>query len=713
MASVGTVIIDIKADTAKLVSGMDRAERTVKKSIKNIQKTILTLASAYAGIQGIRAFKNMISDSLDAADSVGKLAQKLGLTSEQLSEYQYAAHFSAISTADLNAGLGAMIRRLNNFQRDGSGAAAKSLKALGISADYARKHFTSTDIAFKEILKRLEKMPDGFKKTAIAQDIFSKNASRIMRLSSSDLKKLGDEAQKIGMTISQSTYEMAAAYHDQMDRISARFKGMERNISFGLVKPLDAASKTALKFIDNAFGKTPQQKMLNFEKAGSEAIKSIIYGLGFAKDTITGIDLVIEGIKIAFYGLAGIIAASMEPARLMINGIIDAYNYIAKKLGKDTFDFKLQSSLPDISKKIVDIKNDMVGLTYSMHDGRDAADKFSKNYEKNLKIVRQESKKTKNSIADIANTPLTDHLKNTYEDTITHPDYSKSFQDSGYGIGAYDKANSTYSSLMSSTNIASQKNEIEKAYNIYIKYLNKRTIANYKNTQEQKKEYIRLHGTIKDGIAYQIEQYKKTIPTAYEQGINIMQNLTSTLQDGWMSFFDYTSKGFMDFGNLATNVLNDVYKRIVKMSVVNPLVNSIMGGVSSFLTPSAAPANYATHMGGYANGGVFNKFANGGAFTNTIVDTPTPFAYGDSFGRKLGVMGEAGAEAIMPLQRHNGVLGVKSTPSNVVINVKNESGIPMNFEKIAQAQTDDGQVIDIVMKHLNYDQDFRSAIKGA
>jgi len=74
MATVGAVIIDIKADVAKLVSGMEKAERTVKKSIKNIQRTVLTLAAAYAGIEGIRAFKNMINDSLDTADAVGKLA---------------------------------------------------------------------------------------------------------------------------------------------------------------------------------------------------------------------------------------------------------------------------------------------------------------------------------------------------------------------------------------------------------------------------------------------------------------------------------------------------------------------------------------------------------------------------------------------------------------------------------------------------------------
>jgi len=52
-------------------------------------------------------------------------------------------------------------------------------------------------------------------------------------------------------------------------------------------------------------------------------------------------------------------------------------------------------------------------------------------------------------------------------------------------------------------------------------------------------------------------------------------------------------------------------------------------------------------------------FANGGAFTNSIVDSPTLFAFGQ--GGQFGVMGEAGPEAIMPLTRGpGGRLGVEA-----------------------------------------------------
>lgn len=56
---------------------------------------------------------------------------------------------------------------------------------------------------------------------------------------------------------------------------------------------------------------------------------------------------------------------------------------------------------------------------------------------------------------------------------------------------------------------------------------------------------------------------------------------------------------------------------------------------------------------------VLHAFANGGAFTNGIYGSPTPFMFADGAGFSAGVMGEAGDEAVMPLKRGpDGRLGV-------------------------------------------------------
>ncbi len=87
--------------------------------------------------------------------------------------------------------------------------------------------------------------------------------------------------------------------------------------------------------------------------------------------------------------------------------------------------------------------------------------------------------------------------------------------------------------------------------------------------------------------------------------------------------------------------------------------SSVTAGASASGYTGNAYANWAAvqaHGGAWANGVQF--FANGAAFTNSIVSRPTAFGMA---GGRTGVMGEAGPEAILPLARGaDGSLGVRS-----------------------------------------------------
>jgi len=120
----------------------------------------------------------------------------------------------------------------------------------------------------------------------------------------------------------------------------------------------------------------------------------------------------------------------------------------------------------------------------------------------------------------------------------------------------------------------------------------------------------------------------------------------------------------------------------------------------------------AKEVNKHAQGGVFEEygqaaraFASGGAFTNQIVSTPTFFRYGGSL-NKLGEMGEAGPEAIVPLTRMpNGNLGVQTsgTGTNVEVKIINLSGEPVRQEETERANGDrEIEVIigEAVNKHI-------------
>ena len=164
-------------------------------------------------------------------------------------------------------------------------------------------------------------------------------------------------------------------------------------------------------------------------------------------------------------------------------------------------------------------------------------------------------------------------------------------------------------------------------------------------------------------------------------GVNGFNKLTDTI-------LEFTQTGKLAFRDLITSVLTELQRLMIEETVTKPLFglfkkvlgigldSVIPGGTTSGIGPVADGASYANmlvHGAGGANpmAGVLdieagrNRNALGNAFAKNgvvpyykggVVNKPTMFKYG---GSNLGVMGEAGPEAILPLQRgRGGRLGV-------------------------------------------------------
>lgn len=191
-----------------------------------------------------------------------------------------------------------------------------------------------------------------------------------------------------------------------------------------------------------------------------------------------------------------------------------------------------------------------------------------------------------------------------------------------------------------------------------------------------------------EAIKVQFEQYPAIVKMA-QQAIdafnatakNTLPTLASQVQDAWndmeMSIaqvptamgdaFMSAIKGSQSLGDALNGLLADIGAVIAKALIMKYLVGPIMGFM------------------GFADGGVFQggqltAFAQGG-----VVNKPTlfPFASG------VGLMGEAGAEAIMPLERgSDGKLGVKNNSGGgqpVIINVLDKGDLEqVTYEAMAK-----------------------------
>lgn len=126
---------------------------------------------------------------------------------------------------------------------------------------------------------------------------------------------------------------------------------------------------------------------------------------------------------------------------------------------------------------------------------------------------------------------------------------------------------------------------------------------------------------------------------------------------------------FVSLGEMTRRAAMEMTYEIAVKPLVTLAANAMKMGLTSMF-PGLSGSGFVNDAGGrelagslgFANGGAFTAggvraFANGGVFTNSIVSNPTLFKFAN--GGALGMMGEAGPEAIMPLRRGpDGKLGV-------------------------------------------------------
>lgn len=127
------------------------------------------------------------------------------------------------------------------------------------------------------------------------------------------------------------------------------------------------------------------------------------------------------------------------------------------------------------------------------------------------------------------------------------------------------------------------------------------------------------------------------------------------------AFEDFVTTGKLNFRSLTSSILADM-ARIAAHQAFAPIKNAL---TSSFSDALSGMFSFKAS----AKGNVFVDAPGLGKYLNKIVDRPTIFP----FARGIGLMGEAGAEAIMPLKRGpDGRLGVAAYgagSANITVNV--------------------------------------------
>lgn len=254
--TLAVLSVDLQANTAAFQGDMGKAARIAERELKNISDAAATAGKLVGGalIAGGTAFAVMAKQAIDAADEMNDMAQKLGMSTEQLSAYNYAAKMSGASTE----AIATSVQKLNSNMADaarGQGSAKAALDALGISVTDANGALKTNDEVMREVADRFSQFPDGATKSAMAVDIFGKSGADLIPMldeGAVGLARMQEEAAAMGLILSTETAKAAGEVNDNLDMMGNIISGQVASATADMLPTIKQLSADFLSSAQNS-----------------------------------------------------------------------------------------------------------------------------------------------------------------------------------------------------------------------------------------------------------------------------------------------------------------------------------------------------------------------------------------------------------------------------------------------------------------------------
>ena len=681
------------------MQGLQGRAKNAALGFKSLKGAVAGFGAVIAGSAIVGGLGAMIKKSVDLGDALGKLSTRTGVAQDALIGMRNAAALSDVSNESLAKSLAKLNVNLVEAV-EGNATLQSAFKRLGVDIKGADGQVISTEQAMKRLADRFADMPDGVQKTAAAVAVFGRSGADLIPL----LNGGAEAMDKFTYKVSNDFSARSELFNDTITILGFKTQG------FGL--ELTDALLPALQSILEVFGdlfSTDQDWTALFEviKFGLRSVATVIYAMiklvdQLIKAVVYSFDAIGKALQGDFQGAGRALSqgfgAGMEQAKRDFQQIGKLFTDAApgtgsgrrtgRGLGFDTSvldraaaaaskaaasDAKRRQTL---TQKAIDLQKQ---LRRSVEDTRDAFDVLGASPTQQLALARDtallESKRNLDdltkSVVDLSNEvtqaggkfdfkPFVDLLNQLgrADAELAKGAFQQGLKDLLPSLEDYD------AKIAEVQRGKTELTEVEK--------LNAQVNLLQLDILDEHVDLLRQRAAALDEATKKQEEnnnsFGKQFSQSFEDGIKSMGDLAGNLGSSFASAFEgmanqlteFVTTGKANFRDFAASVLKDISRMIIRYAIFNAV-----RGILNAFNPAAAAAPLVQAANGrvFAQNGI-QAFARGG-----IVNKPTVFPFANG----IGLMGEAGPEAIMPLRRgRDGNLGVMSSgggTTNVVVNV--------------------------------------------
>lgn len=241
MATQARITLSAEDKTRAAFESVGQGLQGLKVNAVAVTSVLGTLGVTAAAL----TFASSIKGAIDQADSLNKLSQRTGIAAESLSQLQFAAKLSDVSTESLTAG----IKKLNVSISEGLAGDKEKVamfKALGVTLTDATGKAKSADQVLMQMADTFSTARDGAGKTALAVGLLGKAGDEMIPLlngGSGAIKDMMEKAQKLGLTISTEFAKQSEEFNDNLTILRTSSDRLAVSLAGGLVGSLGKVAR--------------------------------------------------------------------------------------------------------------------------------------------------------------------------------------------------------------------------------------------------------------------------------------------------------------------------------------------------------------------------------------------------------------------------------------------------------------------------------------
>jgi hypothetical protein len=234
-STLDTLLVRIEADVSQLRRGLDQAGRLSDDAGRRMARSFAPATAAIGGVSralstfgvalGAAAIAGFTKRTIDAVGGLGEMADQLGVSTDALQAYQFAATQVGLSQEQLQQGLGRLTRQIGDAA-SGNDVALRSFKALGIGVLDASGRVRSTEDILGDVADALKDIEDPARRATIAYELLGRAGQKFLPFlqdGRQGLRNLGVQARESGAILDK---ELIARFDQISDAIQrAKIKG--------------------------------------------------------------------------------------------------------------------------------------------------------------------------------------------------------------------------------------------------------------------------------------------------------------------------------------------------------------------------------------------------------------------------------------------------------------------------------------------------------